>query len=273
MFQYATGRAMAARIGGELRLDPTLIEYPGRYETPRSVAINGFSIDAHLMPPARSSLRRLLAYSPVATRIGNVLSSKLIIDRHLWQVNQEILALPGSATISGYWQREEYFADIADVIRSDFALAHSPSSLWFAMADAIVGGESVGVHIRRGDYVTNSRATAHHGLAGSEYVRRAWQMLGLTGNERAFVFSDDPAWCRANLQFLPDPTFIEGFADHEELVLLSRCHHKVIANSSFSWWAAWLGEPGGGTVVAPRAWLHGATADAPSPVPARWLRC
>ena len=273
MFEYATGRAMALRTGGELRLDPTPIAYPGRHETPRSVAVDAFNISGRIAPATRSPLRRLIAYSPVATRLRDLLPGRVIADRRPLTVDQRIRAAHGPATLSGYWQREEYFADMADVIRADFTLASPPSSSWTALAEAMAGSGSVGVHVRRGDYVTNARANAHHGLAGAAYVRAAWEMLPLSGSERTFVFSDDPDWCRDNLGFLPDPTFVEGFADYEELVLLSCCHHKIIANSSFSWWAAWLGEPGGGTVVAPRSWLQNAAVGAPSPAPDRWLRC
>lgn len=273
MFEYATGRAMALRTGSELLLDPTPIVYPGRHETPRSVVIDAFNIAGSIQPPTDSPLRRLFAYSPVATRLSDLLPGRLLADRHPLTLDQRILSAHAPATLAGYWQREEYFTSVADVIRADFTLAAAPSPSWSEMARTIGGGDTVGVHIRRGDYVTNARANAHHGLAGAEYVHAAWDMLGLAGRARCFVFSDDPEWCRTNLAFLPDCTFVDGFRDYEELVLLSRCHHKIIANSSFSWWAAWLGEPGGGTVVAPRAWLQNATPDAPSPAPARWLRC
>ena len=272
MFEYATGRALALRTGGELRLDPTPIAYPGRHETPRSVAIDAFNIAGHIQPPTDSSLRRLVAYSPVATRLGDRLPGRLIADRRPLKVDPRILSADAPATIAGYWQREEYFVDVADIIRADFTLAAEPSPSWSALARTISAGDSVGVHIRRGDYVTNARANAHHGLAGAAYVHAAWDMLDLAGQERCFVFSDDPEWCRANLPFLPDCTVVDGFRDYEELVLLSRCHHKIIANSSFSWWAAWLGETDGGTVIAPRVWIQNHPG-APSPAPDRWLRC
>ncbi len=274
MFEYAAGRAMAVRLGARLRLDPTLIAYPGRHETPRSMAIDCFNIKGAISEPQQSSLRRLLSYSPVSTRIWDLLPGPFMMDRRPHHLDERLLRRNGAATISGYWQREEYFSDVADVIRDDFMLSTPPGPRWQRVAERIASGPSLGVHVRRGDYVTNARANAHHGLPGVEYVRRALALLGsATADVQSFVFSDDPDWCRRELGFLPQATFVQGFKDYEELVLLSRCQHKVIANSSFSWWAAWLGEPSGGTIVAPRTWLQGAEPDVPSPVPARWARC
>ena len=273
MFEYAAGRALALRVGGDLRIDPTLIEFPGRHETPRSVALNVFRIAGTIEGAEQSAFRRSLSYSPVATRLADRLPGKFLADRTPYKVDARVIRCRGSAVLSGYWQREEYFRDAAEVIRQEFTPAVPPDRRWSDMADEIAQAGSVGIHVRRGDYVSNARANAHHGVPGVEYVQRAWELLAPPADARPFVFSDDPGWCKDNLRFLPDPVFVEGFRDHEEMLLLGRCRDKIIANSSFSWWAAWLGEREDGTVIAPAAWLQGKAPDAPSPVPARWGRC
>ncbi len=272
MFEYATGRAMADRTGLPLVLDPTRLAYPGRHETRRSVIVTSFRIEGTLAEAEQHHWRRFLGYSPVAVRVRGALPGEVLTDRHPYAVDERIQARTTRATLDGYWQCEEYFAHIKEHLKEEFTPTEQPGVAWTALASTIRSSESVGIHIRRGDYVTNRRANAHHGVSGVDYVRRAWETVAPSPEARTFIFSDDPGWCRENLSFLPFPVFVDGNRDFEDLLLLSKCRHKIITNSSFGWWAAWLGERPDGMIVAPRAWLRGGTDVGPSPVPKRWTR-
>ena len=134
---------------------------------------------------------------------------------------------------------------------------------------------SLCVHVRRGDYASQPVTQRHHGLASMAYYQAAAEAVAQReAGLRAFVFSDDIDWCRAQLR-LPVPAVyvgahLGGRHDALHLKLMSHCRHFVIANSSFSWWAAWLGERAGTQVLAPAVWLAGPGLPATAVIPPRW---
>ena len=111
------------------------------------------------------------------------------------------------------------------------------------IADQIKIGSSLGLHVRRGDYVTNPKTKSFHGVCDASYYTRALNVVrNLVDIDHVYIFSDDVAWCRDNLDFsIPTVLIKTSVIDTEQLKLLSLCDHHVISNSSFSWWAAWFG--------------------------------
>ena len=163
--------------------------------------------------------------------------------------------IPASCYISGYFQDHRYFADAAETVRSDFrpvsTTAERPDLL-AAMTQTV----PVAVHVRRGDYLTSSSLM----IQEAGYYERAMQQLrsSLPGEPlRFYVFSDDSAWARAHLGMLPDLYFVDstGHPSWSDLQMMMQCRHFIIANSSFSWWAAWLGSEPGSIVHYPERWL------------------
>jgi hypothetical protein len=184
-------------------------------------------------------------------------------------------ALRDGAYLDGYWQSERYFGAIAAAVRAEFALRRPPEGENARLLDAIRRAEAVGIHVRRGDYVNDAHTAGYHGAAPAEYYAAAVARLhALVAAPDFFVFSDDPAWAERHMR-VDEATVIVGHndAEHdgEDLRLMSACRHHIIANSTFSWWAAWLGERPGQHVVAPRRWFR-AGPDARDLVPARWER-
>src|SRR6202030_3632130 len=134
----------------------------------------------------------------------------------------------------------------------------------------IFSSQSVFMHIRRQDYVGLQH---FHGLLPVEYYREALKLIrsvrGL--DTKVFVFSDDQVWCRQNLP--QDFRFVTGTNMWEDMRLMASCKHAILANSSFSWWGAWLGDnQQGRTVVAPRRWFTSPDVDDRDLVPSRWLK-
>jgi hypothetical protein len=169
----------------------------------------------------------------------------------------EVLAWRGDARLEGFWQDERYFADIGDVIRQDFTLKTDLGERNRAVLSRVRGGPSAFIHVRRGDYLA-----AHYvdlfGVCDIEYYRRGLEILrSRVGDPRIFVFSDDPTWAREQLARGTDVEIVDWNGDHPafDIALMQACQHAVIANSSFSWWGAWLGERPGRTVIAPRVWF------------------
>jgi hypothetical protein len=188
-----------------------------------------------------------------------------------------MLSIGAGTYLDGYWQCERYFKDLAERIREDFKILTAPNEANAMMLQQILETEAVSVHIRRGDYVSNPETNAVHGTCDLDYyVRAAELMKSRVGRPlRFFVFSDEPAWVRANLDLGAEMTFIEHNgpnADYEDMRLMSACKHHIIANSSFSWWGAWLNPSPNKLVVAPKRWFRTNNLSDRDLVPTDWIR-
>ena len=186
----------------------------------------------------------------------------------------EILSTPRDVYLQGYWQSERYFKPIEKVIRSDLRFSDELRGENLALAQDIASAEAVSLHIRRGDYASNPHLSQLFGLLPLEYYHRASQTIAATlPAARFFVYSDDPDWAKDHLRLGRPATFVSHngpAAPHEDLRLMSLCKHHIVANSSLSWWGAWLCENPSKIVVAPAQWF--AQVPMPDLVPASWLR-
>ncbi len=157
---------------------------------------------------------------------------------------------PDNVDLSGYFQSPHYFSHIAAEIRRDFGFPEALVSLLRAeLADLASGSGTIALHVRRGDYI--ERQHLHLVLPITYYA----SALGrFDENAPVLVFSDDIPWCRRQPLFAGERfTFVEGRDERSDLCLMSLCDAHVVANSSFSWWGAWLAQ--GGPVIAPRTWF------------------
>ena len=144
------------------------------------------------------------------------------------------------------------------------------------MLQQISESDSICLHIRRGDYVSNSATNAYHGTCSLDYYRDGLEVVGQgLAHPHCFVFSDDIKWVRANVRVDLPITLIDIHSTkeaHEDLRLMVACRRFVIANSSLSWWGAWLGSQNGKIVVAPQRWFQSSDNDTRDLIPAVWLR-
>lgn len=277
MFQYACGRALALRTGHALVLESSLLDtqHP---TAARFYALDAFAIDARLATPADMAAP-LSLLDRVRRRLGRPVAAALptLQEPHTHFAPDLFPAHFDRLCLVGYWQSEKYFADHADAIRRDFALRAAPAArLDAALLARLAAVESVSLHIRRGDYVDNPKTNAFHGVCPPDYYRRAAaHIAGQVHAPEFFVFSDDPDWVRENLKLdFPLHLVSDGrLQNYEELTLMSRCHHHIIANSSFSWWGAWLNARPGKIVCAPRTWFRDPALDTRDLVPPAWFRC
>jgi hypothetical protein len=182
-------------------------------------------------------------------------------------------SLPDGHTLClhGYWQCPEYFAAEADMIRCEFRVKTPPSAANQAMLRLIRAVNSVSLHVRRGDYLT----LAHPPVLTLAYYTAAMQTISArTASPHFFVFSDDMVWAKQALR-LPHPTtFVEANSEstaEQDLRLMSACRHHVIANSTFSWWGAWLNPCADKLVVAPKYWSCSLDSYFPEMMPAGWI--
>jgi hypothetical protein len=163
--------------------------------------------------------------------------------------------------LEGYFQSERYFHAVADRLRGEFTLVEPLGATAKAYSRQIVGAGDFGVslHVRRGDYVTSATVSAVHTALGLNYYERALSLLRrlLGGEPRVFLFSDEPDFVEEVFAQICDKIVVRSdpLRPWEDMFLMSMCRHHVIANSSFSWWGAWLDPRIDKTVIAPAAWF------------------
>ena len=278
MFQFAAAYALALRCGVPCKVD--LRDFgpnnPRRYELDRFVgAPQAATPDELPQPPGRWRSRAIR----LAARCG--LPSLLrergrFVESPISSYDDRFAALKDPVYLSGYYQSERYFQEAADEIRHIYTFRETPSGKNAALIARIVAGNSVSVHVRRGDYVSDPKTNRYHGTCEADYYARAVGLIASKVREpEFFVFSDDPDWAEANLTFPGPSTFVAhntGDAASEDMRLMSICGHHVIANSSFSWWGAWLNPSAGKIVVAPQRWFRGGAHDTRDLIPSSWVR-
>ncbi len=275
MFQYAAGRALADRLGAELLLDTRALEHVLAFKvyTRRAYALSPFKLRARLATAAD------LKNWPVwVVEIGMRLRFVRPLFRR-WHFESAITYDPSLRTLHepvclvGYWQSERYFIDVADGIRADFTLRDPLRDANANLLELARSTGRVGLHVRRGDFVSVNDAAQMHGLCSVDYYRRAMSFVRHRCPECHFlVFSDDPQWTCAELSLDPSAVFVAGNEQRPEqdLALMSACKHHIIANSSFSWWAGWLGYSPEQIVIAPSPWYASPKLDARDLAVSRW---
>lgn len=280
LFQYAAARALADRLDTDLGLDLR----PYRAKDSRRYGLDAFHIRATVVPDedllgvhGPRTLRRELTTGLLDRLVTLGHRPRLA---HLTRVvhqgpsfTEVLTTVTDNSWLSGYWQSERYFADDADRIRADLRLKNV-SAESAALEQTIRAMDyPVAAHVRRGDYATVESTRLYHGLQGWEYYRAAIRQIRERRPEAQFVFfSDEPEWVAANLG--PDIAVLVRAngtdRPQEDLHLMSCCRGHIIANSSFSWWGAWLAQSE--LVIAPAKWYQAAGLDERDVVPARWMR-
>jgi len=265
MFQYAAGLAVARRLDAPLFVDTTWFD-PRRHppESPplRVYELAAFGIRAAIPLRSRLSLR--------------VRKPPQVFSERGFRYNPEIEKLSGDVVLDGYWQSYRYFDSIADEVRAAFHLASARSWAAKDLLARITGENAIAAHVRRGDYAANPKLTRKFGLLSREYYDQGTALIGReTGEFDVFVFSDDIDWCRANLAFRSarSVTYVSGTeGGHDDMLLITRCRHHVIANSSFSWWGAWLANHPDKIVIAPTRWFNDPPVDTADLILPEWRR-
>lgn len=278
MFQYAAGRALSLKNGQVLRLDVSGFAGYGLHQGFELQRV--FNIPADIATEAEvrsilgwqfaSGIRRVLARSGMAA-----LRRKAFVVEPHFHYWPDISKVPQDSYLFGYWQSEKYFLDIAPVIRADFTFKHSLVSLNAALAEQIGTVNAVSLHVRRGDYAKNPKTMATHGLCSLDYYRAAIRHIADRVEQPCFfIFSDDIAWVQDNLKMDFPCQYVDcnqGAESYNDMHLMSMCRHHIIANSSFSWWGAWLNPNPDKIVIAPEKWFANET-NTQDLIPQGWVR-
>ncbi|MEM5471109.1 alpha-1,2-fucosyltransferase [Hoeflea sp. AS60] len=271
LFQYAVGRAVALRNGAELLLDARHFNGDNSFQ----YDLGHFAIQARVaaedeLPPAKN---RPLAYA-WWRKFGR--SPRFVREQKLG-FNERIDGIGADCYLHGYFQSQRYFDDIVPTLWSDLSFREPIGGENARMGERIRTGPSVSMHVRRGDYITNSKAQAAHGSTELAYYQRALEEVRARSGQDpvVYLFSNDPAWVRDNIKLdaeLVPVAINDGSTAHEDLRLMSLCDHNIIANSTFSWWGAWLNPSHSKIVTAPQQWFASPKLSNPDITPPGWLR-
>jgi len=274
LFQYALGRTLAASRSTTLKLDIT------DYETykAQTYALGHFNVIESFA--TRDEIRRLRGGGWMAEHLSRRLHRLIPFRKDSYVLEKgfgfdpEVLQSPDNIYLEGYWQSEKYFTGIEGLLRNELTIRHSLSGRNQETAARIAGCNAVSLHVRRGDYVSDPDSSRVHGLCGPDYHQTAVRRIAeASPQSHLFVFSDDPEWAARNLHLDHPMTVVTGNdARHayEDLHLMSLCRHHIIANSSFSWWGAWLGANPDKTVIAPARWFASGKFDTRDLFPPSW---
>lgn len=265
LFQIATGLALAHARGVGLRLDASLLPGVRSQADFEALPAMQFRFPRHLASVrAGRWVHRLTGRFPHEWRPGRVLTEASP------EYDGRCAAVAAGVTLRGFFQNERYFAPAATEIAGWFDLSPWLECAPATARDAARHPNSVGVHVRRTDYLRPE----HHvfDVCGVVYYRRAIdRMRRWLGDARFIVVSDDPAWCRRHL-LAPDIHVCDtpggSFPMLTDLAVFSACRHQIIANSSFSWWGAWLNPNPRRIVSAPDRWMN----DHSVPLRSKWMR-
>jgi hypothetical protein len=180
-------------------------------------------------------------------------SDNLIYQKHVSESGFHYSPIPkldGNIKLIGHFQSEKYFIDHRDEVLDLFEIDNGTKEKLLERYSHIINQDTCSIHIRRGDYLNIQN---HHPIQPIEYYENA---IKIVGEEKHFViFSDDIKWCEENFNFLKNKTFISGNKDYEDLYLMSMCRNNIIANSTFSWWGAWLNTNENKQVIIPSKWF------------------
>ena len=239
MFQYAYARALSL-AGFDVKLDISKFK---KYKLHGGYQLDKFKIDLKIAD----------SFSIFSGKIGfkkNKKEKNLLFDKNFKSPK-------GNEYIKGYFQTEKYFLEIRETLLKEFSIHQEISKETESLAKKISTLKNTcSLHIRRGDYISDEKANKVHGTCNLDYYQRAIQIINKKyDNVTFYIFSDDISWTKKNLK-AEKVVFVDiKSIPHEDMYLMSLCKHNITANSSFSWWGAWLNKNEKKTIIAPKQWF------------------
>jgi hypothetical protein len=280
MFQYAFGRHLSVKNNTELKLDLSYLTDSTHKKDfiQRKYELGVFKINASLASEQdilkfkigrkRKILHHLSLYFPVQPE-------NFYLREPYFHFFKRALTAPGNTYADGYWQSEKYFLDSSEQIKKDFTSANPLSGRSIRLKEEIKKNQSASIHVRRADYITLRHLNRYH-TCNEKYYSDAMELIGSRiSKPKFYVFSDEPGWFEKNVITNFPVEYIEhnpGVPGYEDIYLMSLCKHNIIANSTFSWWGAWLNENVGKIVVAPQKWFIDKTKNPKDIIPQSWIK-
>jgi hypothetical protein len=279
LFQYAAARALSERYQVDFALDKSWFDQSLEGVTPRKYQLDLLNIEKvifsnHRFPTKPNRLEQFLQ---------STFSSRPFIcyQRNAFSFDPTLFNLRNASRrdiyLYGYWQGFRYIESICPILQTEFQLRSDVSSHYHPFLEQIVHSASVMLHIRRGDYVASPSATQFHQVLSLNYYLNAIKTIqAAQPDAHYFVFSDDLPWAKAAMPSNIKITYIEHALEPDdaaqELQLMRECKHHIIANSSLSWWGAWLKKDVRGLVFAPDQWISEPRTELANLLPMDWIK-
>lgn len=281
MFQYATGRRAAYINKAELKLDISWFKN-SEGAIKRDCLINTFNIkgvfateeEINKLKSEDQGLftllyRRFLRFTKPYHKQSYIL-------QRFFHFDPNILYVQDNTYLQGHWVSEKYFKDIENIIRKEFTFKDKPDATNKKMINKINNCNSVSIHIRRGDYIFDKKTNKRFGVCDIRYYFKAVYLIAKEIKDpHFFIFSDDPLWAKQNLHLKFPCVYVDhntGKKAYEDMRLMSYCQHNIIANSSFSWWGAWLNQNRNKIVIAPKKWFRDKSINTKDLIPQSWVK-
>lgn len=275
MFQYAFARAKSLRLRRGFCLDKSFLNVKknkGEY------TIRNFELDCFNLQYKTAGLVSVYLY-----RFLDIIFRKLNLNQKIIEYEKTIkfdkdLVNSNASVFIGYFQSEKYFQEYREQIIKDFQLKDTISKYSQDVLCDIEGNyeNSVSVHLRRGDYVSLQSASDVHGTCSVDYYKKAIETIrGFKPAARFYFFSDDMNWVKKEFFNIDNSFFVEDSPDKksfEDMYIMSRCHSNIIANSSYSWWGAWLNQNTEKVVIAPKEWFSKKEFCSEDIIPSEWMK-
>ncbi len=256
MFQYALARSLKQN-GRKVYIDSSMLRYDDNHNElgifAGTLAIpEAMQADIDCLGDCRKKI-----FDKVKRKVFGYKKTHIL--ENGYQYHPEIFDLD-QVYLEGYWQTEKYFSQIPDIIRHDFTFPPIVDEKNRKLAHKINSCQAVSMHIRRGDYLSDKNAPMHGNICTKDYYRKAISYVKeKVKNPVFFIFTDDPNWARQEYSNQEEYIIVDqnhGESSYRDMQLMSMCKHHIIANSSFSWWGAWLDENSDKIVVAPSKWFN-----------------
>lgn len=273
MFQYVAGLRMATLYQEPLSLDVTGYEDGGqaKFDTLRKYRLGAFKLSATVA----TNEDAMKARNPfgIISKVIRAYNQKIL--KRFYTDYEPDFFTKRHAYIEGFFQSEKNFGDVQDAIREEFQLKKEFEGEEYLRAKSKIDPKrGISVHIRRGDYANDKVTNSYFGTCSIDYYKEAIEYMSSKVESPLFYFfSDDIDWVKKEFGKNDNYIFMSngGLQDYEELILMSCCSHNIIANSSFSWWGAWLNRNQEKIVIAPKKWLNVSADRQPKVVPDSWI--
>lgn len=268
MFQYAFGRSLSLKRKEVLRLDTSFYKNIKNGDTPREFKLNNYNIKADIIETENFGKFTKIFWKLV-NGMGLAIYKDFHIRFHPYFLNTKL------KNFIGFFQSYKYFNAYEKEIKEDLTLKIALPLKATEILEQIKDNQSVSIHIRCGDYITNKDNLKNYGTCSLDYYQNAISKIKEKVDKPIFyVFSDDINWAKSNLKIDENFVFVSDYKFDEtiELELMSNCKNNIIANSSFSFWAAWLNKNPNKIVIAPKKWTNIVNFDTIDLIPENWIK-
>jgi hypothetical protein len=269
LFQYAAGKSLALRQNTQLLLDTSYFKGEGL----RNFELDSFNISLKIAD--RELVENFITRSFAGRIRDRILPMKFrkVYKEPFYHFDKNFFNAASDVYLKGYWQSEKYFNPVKEAIKTDLTIKPEIIEKIKQVGAGLGIATSVAVHIRRADYTIDVQKD-YHGTLEKDYYHGAIQLISdKIKDARFYFFSDSINWVKENLG-MPGAVYVSGEVtkNHlEDLYLMSQCNHNIIANSSFSWWGAWLNNNPGKIVIAPKNWFNKGPKDTYDLYPDNWI--